>query len=139
MLFTCNVKKIKRCCSQNGNVDGMCEGPFTPSVSVNAAMTLAILFSLKSVESLENRLQPHSGANPLFSMRTELQALSLGMYWCLVQMGPKLALNKTNQVLKGHAVITATLDEECSSFSVLSAVVKKCSGSFTVNKLYIIM
>ena len=37
-------------------------------------MTLAILFSLKSVESLENRLQPHSGVTPLFSMRMELQA-----------------------------------------------------------------
>ena len=42
----------------------------------NAAMTLAILFSLKLVESLENRLQPHSGATPLFSMRTESQASS---------------------------------------------------------------
>ena len=40
----------------------------------NSAMMLAILFSLKSVESLENRLQPHSGATPLFSMRTKLQA-----------------------------------------------------------------
>ena len=40
----------------------------------NSAMTLAILFSLKSVESLENRLQPHSGATPLFSMRMEWQA-----------------------------------------------------------------
>ena len=42
--------------------------------SDNSAMTLAILFSLKSVESLENRLQPHSGETPLFSMRMELQA-----------------------------------------------------------------
>ena len=33
------------------------KGPFTPYVSVNAAMTLAILFSLKTVESLENGLQ----------------------------------------------------------------------------------
>ena len=39
-------------------------------------MTLAILFSLKSVELLENRLQPHSGATPLFSMRTESQVSS---------------------------------------------------------------
>ena len=42
----------------------------------NSVMTLAILFSLKSVESLENRLQPHSGATPLFLMRTESQASS---------------------------------------------------------------
>ena len=37
----------------------------------NAAMTLAILFSLKTMESLENGLQTQSGATPLFSMRTE--------------------------------------------------------------------
>ena len=37
----------------------------------NSVMTVAILFSLKSVESLENRLQPHSGATALFSVRME--------------------------------------------------------------------
>ena len=42
----------------------------------NSAMTLPIPFSLKSVESLENRLQPHSGATPLISMRMESQASS---------------------------------------------------------------
>ena len=42
----------------------------------NSAMMLAILFSLKTMESLENGLQPHSGATPLFSMRTVLLALS---------------------------------------------------------------
>ena len=42
----------------------------------NAAMMLAILFSLKTVESLENGLQPHPGATPMFSMRTESLALS---------------------------------------------------------------
>ena len=39
-------------------------------------MILAILFSLKSVELLKNRLQPHSGATPLFSVRMESQASS---------------------------------------------------------------
>ena len=53
---------------------GVSYGLFIPNVSVNAVMTLAILFSLKTMESLENGLQPHSGATPLFSMRTELQA-----------------------------------------------------------------
>ena len=41
------------------------QGPFTPSVSIKAATTLmtqAILFSLKTVESLKNGLQPQSGA-----------------------------------------------------------------------------
>ena len=42
----------------------------------NSTMTLAILFSLKSMETLENGLQPHSGVTPLFSMRTESQASS---------------------------------------------------------------
>ena len=37
----------------------------------NVAMTLVILFSLKTMESLENRLQTHSGATPLVSMRAE--------------------------------------------------------------------
>ena len=41
-------------------------------------MTLAILCSLKSVESLENTLQPHSGGTPLFSMKTESRATSQG-------------------------------------------------------------
>ena len=34
----------------------------------NSVMTLAILFSSKTMESLENCLQPHSGATQLFSM-----------------------------------------------------------------------
>ena len=55
--------------------------PFTPSVSVNALMTLSILFSLKT-ESLENGLQIHSGVTLLFSMRTESQASS--QRWLLV-------------------------------------------------------
>ena len=45
-------------------------------VRLHQVMTLAILFSLERMESLENRLKPHSGATPLFSMRTELQASS---------------------------------------------------------------
>ena len=36
----------------------------------NSWMTLAILFSLKTMESLENGLQPHSGATLLFEMGT---------------------------------------------------------------------
>ena len=36
---------------------------------VNSALTLVILFLLKTMESLENGLQPHSGVTALFSMR----------------------------------------------------------------------
>ena len=36
----------------------------------DSAMTLMILFSMKTMKSLENGLQPQSGATPLFSMRT---------------------------------------------------------------------
>ena len=56
------------------------KGPFTPSISISTVttlMTLAILFSLKTMELLENGLQPHSGVTPLFSMRTESLALML--------------------------------------------------------------
>ena len=40
----------------------------------NSAMTLAILFSLKSVELLQNGFATHFQATPLISMRTKLQA-----------------------------------------------------------------
>ena len=43
------------------------KGPFTQSVSVNTAMTLAILFSLKTMELLENWLQTHSGVTLVFN------------------------------------------------------------------------
>ena len=52
------------------------KGPFIPSVSINAAMTLAILISLKTMEWLENGLQPQSGGIPLFSMRAVSLELS---------------------------------------------------------------
>ena len=45
------------------------KGTFTPNVSVNVVIMLAILFSLKTMKLLENGLQPHSGVTPLFSMR----------------------------------------------------------------------
>ena len=57
------------------DISNLCRFSFTPSISVNAAMTmtmtLAILFSLKTVESLGNGLQMDFGATQLFSMRTE--------------------------------------------------------------------
>ena len=51
-------------------------GPIYASVSVNAAMTLAIVFSLKTIELLQNGFGTHFQVTQLFSMRTELQALS---------------------------------------------------------------
>ena len=48
--------------------------------SINAAttpvITLAILLLLKTIESLKNGLQPHCGASPLLTMRTESLASS---------------------------------------------------------------
>ena len=44
-------------------------GPFTSSVSVNTVTMLAILLSLKTIESLQNWVATHIGAIPLFSMR----------------------------------------------------------------------
>ena len=50
-------------------------GPFTPNVCVNAGdnsvMMLIILFSLKTMESLQNVFASYSGATPFFSMRAE--------------------------------------------------------------------
>ena len=45
-------------------------------------MMLAILFSVKTMELLENGLQPYSGVTPLFSMRIESK-LSLQSCWRL--------------------------------------------------------
>ena len=42
----------------------------------NSVMMLVILFSLKTMGSLENELQLHSGVTPLISMRTESLASS---------------------------------------------------------------
>ena len=59
-------------------------------------MTLAILFSLKMMESLENGLQPQSGVIPLFLITTELLASPQSCHnieadaWC------KRALNGLN-------------------------------------------
>ena len=52
------------------------KGPFIPSISVNAVMTLTILFSLKTMESLQNGFATHFQVTLLFSMRTESQASS---------------------------------------------------------------
>ena len=41
----------------------------------NSVVNLAILFSLTTMELLENDLQSHSGETPLFLMRTEPLAL----------------------------------------------------------------
>ena len=42
----------------------------------NSVMTLAILFSLKTIEPLQNGVATHFQVTSLFSMRTELQASS---------------------------------------------------------------
>ena len=68
----------------------MCEktfkGPFTPSVSVNAAMTLAILFSLKTMELLQNGVATDFLETLLFLMRAVLLASSQSC--CSVITGP---------------------------------------------------
>ena len=49
-----------------------CLGLFTPSISVNTATTLlAILFSLKTMKSLQKGIATHFQSTPLFSMRKE--------------------------------------------------------------------
>ena len=68
-------------------MNGCSWGPFTPSVSVNAAVTLAILFSLKTIESLENGLQTHSGVTSIVFNENRIASvtaafmLTLGIKW----------------------------------------------------------
>ena len=45
----------------------------------NSVMTLAILFSLKSMETLENGLQPHSGASLQSHRVVVVLTLTLGV------------------------------------------------------------
>ena len=47
------------------------------AVAVVSTLIMFFVMELKTMESLENGLQLHSGATPLFSMTTELQASSL--------------------------------------------------------------
>ena len=62
-------------------------------------MMLAILFSLKTMESLQNGLQPHSGATPLFSIRTVLLASSQSFHntdadaWCKWELTLAIYIN----------------------------------------------
>ena len=55
----------------DGDGDGTCnqafKGPFIPSVSVNAAMTLSILFSLKTIQLLQNGFAPFSSDSIVFN------------------------------------------------------------------------
>ena len=53
----------------------MSKGPFTSSVSDNSAVVLAILFSLKTMELLDNGLHPHSGVTPLFSSENSISSV----------------------------------------------------------------
>ena len=60
----------------------------------NSVMMLVIQFSLKTMESLENGLQPHSGATVLFSMITVSLASSQRFHsidsdaWCKGALNP---------------------------------------------------
>ena len=56
-------------------------GPFTLSVGINAAITLAIMLWLKTMELVQNGLQPNFGANPLFSMGALSLASFQGWHW----------------------------------------------------------
>ena len=53
-----------------------CKGPFTPSISINSAIMLAILLSLETMGSLQDVVATTFQVTPLFSMRTVLLASS---------------------------------------------------------------
>ena len=52
------------------------KGPFIPRVNVNTAAKLVILFSLKTMEPLQNGIETNFQATPWFPMRAELLASS---------------------------------------------------------------
>ena len=52
------------------------KGKFTPSIGINSVMPLAIPFSLKTMESLRNRVSTYFQATPLISMKTKSQVSS---------------------------------------------------------------
>ena len=70
--------------------------PFTPSVSNNSTMTLAILLTLEPMESLQIRIETHFEATPLFSMRAVLLASSQSCHsidadvWCKRALNPPM-------------------------------------------------
>ena len=58
------------------------KSPFTPSVNVNAAVTVSTYLSLKSmekIESLQNGVATHFGAIPLISTGAMSQVSPLGV------------------------------------------------------------
>ena len=74
-------------------------GPFALSVSANTVSTLQMvpttLLSLNAKESLQNGLQPHYGATPLFSITSVIAALTL--CWRSMQTGPPKTWFCTNE------------------------------------------
>ena len=79
-------EKDQRSHSQNGDVDGTLGPVYTKCQHQgcdHSAMTLVILFSLKSMETLENGLQTHSGASSQSGRSIDVDA------WC--KTGPKQA------------------------------------------------
>ena len=93
----------------------LCKGTFTPSVSVNAAMMLAILLSFKTVESLHNGVATHFQVTPLFSMRTELLALSQSCssvdanVWCKRALGVSITSGNIGVIICLHLKLSMEL------------------------------
>ena len=71
-------------------------------------MILVILFSLKTVESLQNGVATHFQVTPLFSMRTELLALSQNCssvdanVWCKRALGVSITGGNIGVVISLH-------------------------------------
>ena len=71
----------------------------------NSAMMPAMLFSLKTVDSLQNGLQPHSGVTPSFSMKTLLLATSQSCGSVDSDAGCKQTLTESHIYSKRYAFL----------------------------------
>ena len=97
-----------------------------------------ILFSLKSVESLENGLQSHSGATPLFSMRTGSQVslqsccsvdADAWCKWALIQPSRSYVEDKTSHLAYAKQAVSHTRDQlQTNAKSDTSTKLRNCWG-----------
>ena len=93
------------------------EGPFTLSVSVYSAIMLAILFSWKTLELLQNRVTIHFCVTPLFSLRTELLALLQSWCWRWCKWALKLQYSQGVGAIQICSNFDGTV-EKCPQLSV---------------------
>ena len=67
----------------DGNKKNTLKGQFTLSASVNAAMMLAILLSLKTIEPLQNGVASYFGVTPSFLNHSRIASVTADLMMTL--------------------------------------------------------